>query len=507
MFIRRKRNASGSISIQIIQKIAGKNKVLRTIGSSNDLMEIEFLIQKGRKELNELQKSSELPFSAKEEMEFVNSFVDFIDSVKLVGPELLLGKLFDEIGFNQIDDELFRHLVITRLVYPVSKLKTTDYLYKYKGIKISVYSIYRYLDKLHKKQLDKVKEISLNHTLNLFGGKIAVVFYDVTTLYFEAKEEDEFRKTGFSKDGKHQNPQIVLGLLVSENGYPLDYDVFEGNKYEGDTLIPIIEHFQTKHQPEQLIVVADAGLLSKKNIDLLVDKKYQYILGARIKNENEMLKRQIIQTKLTDNQSVVFDREDGSRLILSYKKARALKDQDNRKRGLERLEKKIKNGKLTKENINNKGYNKYLKIEGEATISIDYEKHKQDAIWDGLKGYKTNTKLTKEQVIEQYHQLWAIEKTFRISKSDLEIRPIYHQLKRRIETHIGISFCACKIYKELERQLKEKQSNLSPEKVIDILKTIYQISFETPFSNKVYTKLLLKNQEQKDIINLFNLEH
>ena len=507
MFIRRKRNASGSISIQIIQKIAGKNKVLRTIGSSNDLIEIEFLIQKGRKELNELQKSSELPFSAKEEMEFVNSFVDFIDSVKLVGPELLLGKLFDEIGFNQIDDELFRHLVITRLVYPVSKLKTTDYLYKYKGIKISVYSIYRYLDKLHKKQLDKVKEISLNHTLNLFGGKIAVVFYDVTTLYFEAKEEDEFRKTGFSKDGKHQNPQIVLGLLVSENGYPLDYDVFEGNKYEGDTLIPIIEHFQTKHQPEQLIVVADAGLLSKKNIDLLVDKKYQYILGARIKNENEMLKRQIIQTKLADNQSVVFDREDGSRLILSYKKARALKDQDNRKRGLERLEKKIKNGKLTKENINNKGYNKYLKIEGEATISIDYEKHKQDAIWDGLKGYKTNTKLTKEQVIEQYHQLWAIEKTFRISKSDLEIRPIYHQLKRRIETHIGISFCACKIYKELERQLKERQSNLSTEKVIDILKTIYQVSFETPFSNKVYTKLLLKNQEQKDIINLFNLEH
>ncbi|AND65373.1 transposase [Flavobacterium covae] len=507
MFIRRKRNASGSISIQIIQKIAGKNKVLRTIGSSNDLIEIEFLIQKGRKELNELQKSSELPFSAKEEMEFVNSFVDFIDSVKLVGPELLLGKLFDEIGFNQIDDELFRHLVITRLVYPVSKLKTTDYLYKYKGIKISVYSIYRYLDKLHKKQLDKVREISLNHTLNLFGGKIAVVFYDVTTLYFEAKQEDEFRKTGFSKDGKHQNPQIVLGLLVSENGYPLDYDVFEGNKYEGDTLIPIIEHFQTKHQPEQLIVVADAGLLSKKNIDLLVDKKYQYILEARIKNENEMLKRQITQTKLADNQSVVFDREDGSRLILSYKKARALKDQDNRKRGLERLEKKIKNGKLTKENINNKGYNKYLKIEGEATISIDYEKDKQDAIWDGLKGYKTNTKLTKEQVIEQYHQLWAIEKTFRISKSDLEIRPIYHQLKRRIETHIGISFCACKIYKELERQLKEKQSNLSPEKVIDILKTIYQVSFETPFSNKVYTKLLLKNQEQKDIINLFNLEH
>lgn len=505
MFIRRKKNASGSISVQIIQKIDGKNKVLKTIGSSKEFLEIEYLLQKARKELNELQKSSELPFFVKEEVEFVASFVDFIDSVKLVGPELLLGKLFDEIGFNQIEDELFRHLVITRLVYPVSKLKTTDYLYKHKGLKVSVYSIYRYLDKLHKEQLDKVKEISLSHTLNLFGGKIAVVFYDVTTLYFEAKEEDEFKKTGFSKDGKHQNPQIVLGLLVSQNGYPLDYDVFEGNKYEGDTLTPVIEHFENKHRPEQLIVVADAGLLSKKNIELLVEKKYQYILGARIKNENKALKNQITQEELSDAQSIIFNKEDGSRLIVSYKKARALKDASNRNKGLERLEKKVKNGKLTKENINNKGYNKYLKIEGEATVSIDYEKHKQDAVWDGLKGYLTNTKLTKEEVIEQYHNLWAIEKTFRISKSDLEIRPIYHQLKRRIETHIGISFCACKIYKELERQLKEKHSELSPEKAIDILKTIYQVSFETPFSNKVYKKLLLKNQEQKDIINLFNL--
>ena len=104
MFIRRKKNASGSISVQIIQKIDGKNKVLKTIGSSKEFLEIEYLLQKARKELNELQKSSELPFFVKEEVEFVASFVDFIDSVKLVGPELLLGKLFDEIGFNQIED-------------------------------------------------------------------------------------------------------------------------------------------------------------------------------------------------------------------------------------------------------------------------------------------------------------------------------------------------------------------------------------------------------------------
>lgn len=287
-----------------------------------------------------LQQQSQLPFDEYKELEFVDSFVNYIDSLSLAGPELLLGKLFDEIGFNKITDELFRHLVITRLVYPVSKLKTVDYLFKYKGIDISGYSIYRYLDKLQKHQIDTVKQISLEHTLKLFGGKIAVVFYDVTTLYFEAKEEDDFKRMGFSKDGKHQQPQIVLGLLVSENGYPLDYDVFEGDKYEGDTLLPVLEHFTRKHKPEQLIVVADAGLLSNKNIQALTGKHYEYILGARIKNENEDIKKQILAAKLADEQSTEIKRSDESRLIISYKNARAITDKRNRKRGLKNWRRK-----------------------------------------------------------------------------------------------------------------------------------------------------------------------
>src|ERR1019366_6309878 len=118
---------------------------------------------------------------------------------------------FDEIGFNTIKDELFRHLVLTRLCYPVSKLKTTDYLFKYKGITIDVESIYSYLDKLNSKQKELIQEISYSHTLQVLNNEISLVFYDVSTLYFEIEQEDELRKTGFSKDGKHQNPQIVLG--------------------------------------------------------------------------------------------------------------------------------------------------------------------------------------------------------------------------------------------------------------------------------------------------------
>src|SRR5690606_17928788 len=263
----------------------------------------------------------------------------------------------------------FRHLVITRLVYPVSKLKTVDYLFKYKGIETSVYSIYRYLDKLHSRQMEQIKQISLQHTLAILGGRLSVVFYDVTTLYFEAADEDDLRKTGFSKDGKNQNPQIVLGLLVSRDGYPLDYSIFEGNKYEGDTLLPIIEHFEQKYQPETLIVITDSGLLSHKNIDLLKTRQYQYILGARIKNRDKDITEKILQLDLANEQSAIIPLDNNERLIVGFRQNRALKDAKNRKRGLEKLEKKIKSGKLTKSTINNKGYNKYLKLEGDIKVS------------------------------------------------------------------------------------------------------------------------------------------
>ncbi len=491
--------------MQVVQKVGGRLRILKTIGSSKIASEIEELYQLAYNEIIVLRQTAELPFHQNLEQQYVADFKNSIKQMRLVGPELLLGKIFDEIGFNFITDELFRHLVITRLVYPVSKLKTVDYLAKYKGVQLSVYSIYRYLDKLQKHQIEQVKNISLKHTLQLLGNQMNIVFYDVTTLYFESKDEDDFKRMGFSKDGKHQQPQIVLGLLVSQGGYPLDYDVFEGDKYEGDTLIPIIEHFVNKHKPEQLIVVADAGLLSQKNMTLLTEKQYQYILGARIKNENAAITNQVLALQLQDGQSAMLWREDKSKLIVSYKKARAINDYNNRQRGLEKLEKKVQTGKLTKQHINNKGYNKYLKIKGEASISIDKEKFEDDKKWDGLKGYRTNTSLSKEEVIEQYHQLWQIEKAFRISKHDLQIRPIYHQLRRRIEAHICIAFAACKIYKELERQLKEKQTGQSPEQVIDILKTILIVQFTTPYSHKMYEELILNTPETKKLAAQFNL--
>ena len=229
--------------------------------------------------------------------------------------------------------------------------------------------------------------------------------------------------------------------------------------------------------------------MSKKNIKELIKKRYRFIIGARIKNESEAIKKQILSFQLADSQSVVIPKQEDQRMIISYSIQRAKKDEYNRKRGLQKLEKLVSTDKLTKKQITNRGYNKYLKLEGKTSIRIDYEKYNYDAKWDGLKGYLTNTELSKEEVIAQYKQLWHIEKTFRISKTDLRIRPIFHYLNRRIEAHVCISFAACVIYKELERQLKNLKSQLSVEKVIDILKTIYAITITTPYSKKRYTSV------------------
>lgn len=416
VFVRKKLNKSGLVSVQVISKNRGKYLVVKTIGSSRDPQQIKTLEAEGEHYISSLTKQSAINFEIENERVIIDLFFNGIDAIRLVGPELLLGKLFDEIGFNNIKGQLFRPLVITRLVYPVSKLKTADYLFKHTGSVIDVERIYRYLDKLNSKYKERVQQISYEHTLKILGNQMSVVFYDVTTLYFEIDDEDDLRKTGFSKEGKHQHPQIVLGLLVSVDGYPLAYEIFEGRKFEGHTMLPVVEAFRNKYQLQDLIIIADAGLLSNDNIEELQQKKYQYILGARIKNESKILKDKILALSLSDGESMVIEKDINQKLIVSYSLKRAKKDAANRKKGLEKLERNITRGKLTKQHINNRGYNKYLKMNGAINITIDYEKYNADSKWDGLKGYLTNTRMLKDQVIENYGHLWKIEKLFVFQK-------------------------------------------------------------------------------------------
>ncbi|WP_057938513.1 IS1634 family transposase [Algoriphagus resistens] len=500
MFVRRKKNSSGSFSVQIIQKVGRINKVVKSIGSSFDEMELDILERQAKLEIEKIQGQAFLFSNDRDKS--LKSILSNVgnNEIELVGPDSVLGNVYESIGYHEIGvDNLFRELVMSRLVYPGSKLKTVDYLSRFKNQEVSVYSIYRYMDKLHKEFKEKIERTTFKHFAQILGGQIGLVFYDMTTLYFETPDEDDLRKIGYSKDGKHQHPQIKLGLLVGPQGYPLGYDIFEGNIYEGYTLIPVLENIQKKFSIGKPIVIADAGLLSNANIHALISNGYKFVLGGKVRSESNQIKDEIQALELTeDNPREV--KKDGYRLVVSFSQKRQKKDAHNRKKGIEKLEKKVKNGKIDKNSINNRGYNKYLKLESEVKVAIDYEKYELDARWDGLKGYLTNTDMKAKEVIAAYGNLWHIEKAFRISKTDIRIRPIYHRIPERINTHICICFVSYAVFKELERLLKKAKVSFSANRAIELTKSMYQIRVLLPES-KTYTTIPLKpTSEQLELI-------
>lgn len=501
MFVRKKKNASGTVSIQIIDKSSGAYRVEKTVGSSSDPNDIERLVRKAHAVLHPAEASQPplfptiLPDDA-----VIENFLDSVASahIRTIGPELIFGTLFDRIGFGAVKQDLFRHLVVARLAYPVSKLKTVDYLYRYCGIQTHADAIYRALDTLNEKHKATVERIAFEQTKKILGS-IAVVFYDMTTLYFETEDEDDLRKRGWSKDGKNECPQIMIGLLVSEGGYPIGYDIFEGNTFEGHTLVKTLEKIGQKYTMGKPIAVADAAMLSKQNLASLAVHGYQYIVGGRIKNEADEAKQQILEKSRDIPDGFTFEvaRKDGTRLIVSYSLKRAKKDAYRREKGLKKLRAAIQSGRLTKEHLNNRGYNRFLAMTGSVSVLVDEERVANDVRWDGLKGYVTNTELSFSKVIEHYGHLWQIEKAFRISKTDLRIRPVFHYKRRRIEAHLCIAFVAYAIWKELERLLKKRDIEVSPWRAAELTHTMYEIEYTLPQSKMIKRKTLTMDGEQQ----------
>lgn len=508
MFVRKKINPSGIISVQILDKSQGNSRLLKTIGSSADPAEVESFVAEGKRWINThlgQQDMFEQFEQAQEEKQAVEYLFSNIESILLNGTQLILEKVFKSIGFDKLDDEVLKHLVTARLSQPLSKSATSAYLKDYFDEDLHYQKIYRYMDKLYNTKQEEIQKISVDHTREVLGGEIGLMFYDVTTLYFETDHSDELRERGFSKDGKHAQPQVVLGLLVSRGGYPLSYSIFNGAQYEGRTMIPIVEDFVTRFKLDDFVVVADSGLMNKTNRELLDSAGYKYILGARIKNESEKVKQWIQSINKAEgvfNEQKIKDR----RLIIGYSSKRAKKDKYNRDKGIKRLEAAYKSGRVTKEHINKRGYNKFLEISDDIKVAISQQKIKEDEKWDGLKGYITNTDLLAKEVYEQYNGLWVVEKAFRVTKGTIELRPMFHFTAKRIEAHVAICFVAFKVYKELERIAKLKDIHISVDKILDIAKTITTIKVRLPKSNKVLTKTMLITTKQKSIANLIHDE-
>ena len=498
MFVRKKRNASGSISIQIISKTTGKYKVVETVGCSKDSDEIEFLYKQA------LQRIKELSPTLFDVVDYVSNKKRLSNKdIRVIGDELIFARIFKDIGCDSVplnslsEKELFKNLVISRLLYPGSKLYLIDYLHIYKKKTIDKNRIYRFLDKLYHDDLKSNIEMCIfDHTRTIMQNSITVTFYDVTTLYFESESEDDLRRIGFSKEGKLARPQIQLGLFTTLQGYPLSFEVYEGNKYEGHTLTDILQKFQTKFQlATKPIVVADRGMLTNENIAYLENHDYKYILAARIKNIPEEIKKKITQLPFLEDgvihtleieKEIIYKDINNQkcslkikqRLILTYSNARAKKDRYNREKALKRLKKKIEqSNNLTKNDLKMAGYAKFLKLENKEcsiTFNIDEKRIQDDAKLDGIKGFFTNDfTLPPNQIIQHYQNQYDVEKAFRISKTDLKIRPIYHRLERRIKAHILLSFISYAIYKEFERRVKAAKLDIKFKLTFDYIKTMY----------------------------------
>ena len=508
MFINKSRNKSGTTSVRVLEKRGRNNVLVKSMGSSRDEKDIERMVEQAKAFIKQRTGSLYNLFNPPENPSADEIISDISNNqISVVGPEVVFGKLFDHVGYGEVGG-LFRPLVLSRLVSPGSKLKTVDYLWRYNGISHDISKVYRYLDKLCVRDAsgcgirERIEDITFSHSVKTMGGCIDVVFYDISTLYFESADEDDLRRTGYSKDGKFDCPQVLLGLLVTREGLPISYEIFEGNLSEKKTFIPLLKRAQERFGFGKPIVIADSGLLSRKNIATLVEDGYEYILGARIKNETAGVKERITGLGLKDGEARSVATDDGLRIVVSFTEKRRKKDEFNRIKGLKRLQDKVATGKVKKSHINNRGYNKYLRLKGEATVSIDMEAFEKDSAWDGLKGYVTNTSLPDEEVIANYHNLWFIERAFRMNKTDLQIRPMYHRLRNRIEGHICICFCAYVLQLETERMLKKAGSKITLERARELVKTMYAISYTKQGHTKPSKVMLRMDDEQTELVNI-----
>jgi len=540
MFVRVKTsNNSKTTFVQIVQSLRKGEKVtqkiVRHIGVAKDKDELEKLkmlaqsiklkLEAGGQQF--LFKPEEIVKLACSKKEYPEK--DYMVNVKNLKEEQRLsrgiheayGKLFSDLGYekvisvpsrNQARVNIFKNIVLARVANPVSKMATVDMSEEDFGITLDLDQVYRMMDCLDAGAIERLKKITYENTLSLLGTKIDVIFYDATTIYFESFSEDVLKKNGFSKDGKHNQPQVLLALMVTSDGLPVDYQLFAGDIYEGHTLIPALTGIRDKYDIDKIIFVADAAMLSKDNIDKLESLKKEgifYIVGARLKNMGKTLKAKIVDeknyTRIKKDYYVADIADKGRRIVASYSKKRAAKDANERKRAIARLMAKLDRSKSAKAHLSNHGYRKYLKVEGASKLSLDKDKILDDSKWDGIHGVVTNSDMAGAEVLSRYNELWNVEAAFRVTKHDLKVRPVYHWKPRRVSAHIAICFAAYALVKHLEYRVALQYRKLSIEKIRQaLLRVQTSILFDKEKRIRYGLPSFMKKDARKiyDILNI-----
>lgn len=384
----------------------------------------------------------------------------------------VLGKVYDDLGFsksitgtrqNKAWNAVLRTVVLARLANPQSKRRTASILERDFGVKVPLERIYRMMDRVAANE-DRIKKQVGTTTLSLFQDDVDVLFFDVTTLYFESFEPDELRVSGFSKDNKFKETQVVLALVTTTKGMPVTYRLYPGNTYEGHTLVDVVEDMQKHYNVKNVVLVADRGMFSEQNLACMDKLSVKYVVGAKLRSLPASLRDEILVSNyrpavVNDEFAWLHEFEHkGRRLICSYSSKRASKDAADRKRLINRLLKKHKKGTLKlSELIPNYGTKKYIDVKG-GSACINHDKIEADAAWDGIYGVITNARNDEAtKLLARYRGLWQIEDTFRLSKHELRMRPVYHWTEQRIRAHIAMCFLALAVARQATYRLAVQQ--------------------------------------------------
>jgi len=442
---------------------------------------------------------------------------DIVEECRIVeGVHDVAGVMFDELyaqlKLGKKPLKILKDIVLARLESPASKHRTQKNLEKRFGKTHDLDAIYRMMDDLFER-IDDVKKLTFLKTKAFFPEKIDLLLFDVTTLYFESTTTDDLRNFGYSKDHRFNTTQVVLALATNQDGLPIGYELFEGNKAEVKTLCAAIGSWKKLFSIDKVCFVGDRAMFAKDNIALLEQHGYNYIVAAKLKVLPKTLQSQIFNEENYHpdilNNTLAWMGEfnyENSRLIVSYKTQRAIKDKKERDQVLQKIEKIIGKKGNPHKFITNAGVKKYVTKDDKASITIDDSKIAQAEQWDGLHGVITNIKDdSPASIVARYSRLWVIEESFRVNKHTLQMRPIFHFKANRIHAHIAICYMTFTVLRHIQYRANLMQK-ISINQILEELRDVEASIYVHKKTKDKYRVPGHFSNEARKIYKAFNLE-
>lgn len=499
MHVKLKKNKSGTTSVQVVESV-------RIVGSKYPRPRLikSFGAACGEEELGKLKQEAHDYLKSVPSVQFKTSTIGElviraetdIDSCSLTitGFKDIFNKLYNDIFHSTTlkakGNDMLSQLAIMRIIEPKSKNYTANIAHNY-GYDLKVDNVYKLMDRIDDAAIAKIQECGYKNSKRLLaeeGQGLDVLFYDLTSIYFETNTKDELRNFGFSKDGKSQHVQIMLAIIVTHHGLPIAYETFEGNTYEGSTLIPTLTSLRKKYKINRVILVADSGLINNDNIKQIAASGLEYVIGARLKNSTKHIIEMALNNQdyidindgIRGKSHILIDKKTkeatGHKIMFYHSEARAKKDAYDREKALDKISKQI--GQKVKSKLSGVLRKSYVSLSGEdSVLGIDQEKLKEAEKFDGYFTIQTNVKACNAADILQYYSgLWQVEQTFRITKYNLKIRPVFHYNPARIKAHFAICYIALVLIRTLELLMRKAKCYLPIEQLTQLLKQVTVIT-------------------------------